>query len=821
MDEEWGEYRQHIELVPRAHRNLSLPNNEFNIIGLHTYYGLESIDSIKQGLSRKVEASEEDLKLLILQWKTRDLECAYRGSASDLLKETDAAFFAISYRHDNKTRWSREGMGKVCKMKEWDEELFVKSALVLCRKLKKTKAIIWCDQIISTRFKHEKNDFQWYTNGLLPYTGMPTVFLSNHVPAQELESRIWIRAERSLSRLCRGSLITGDDISTWRFEPGRMADPDEALVILSQNILSGLWPADHGYWNDDYRQLKKWALWISCKQRIFPQQLHNTLTEIDNMRIISSMRIIAVQPEAAEIEPAFWTKDSKFFLKSYAWNLHVSSEWNSDPCYVSHYTGMINPGCDFTWWSALNFALIFGVLVNENECVTVLGIRESIGYRVFRGTGNPQEYDHGQRIPHRLVLNMIQKAKGEYNIPILYMQDWKMIYAQSDWNIPNIIPPLRYIFVDAWDKNIIQAECILPSVYHRMTKKLLSNTNSEQSPFVAIEGAVDLLSQLTNKWNEFILSNFDQHVKVCDCHNGPVWLEGISKNYVTFGYLPYVTESLILDEDVLNFSKIKLPEKWRAIEYIKNVAREFPNDRQKFVTALFSGASRENCERFLSEWDLSRLILSGGFSSHFHLRQFSAFLSICAQKQGYWSTRAVCRMGKVQVRFFNGREVRILQWSSNLDDFTSIGLVNPEDYHTVETIAEVLPEWQDVPEYGTPYVHTTFMKPNIAETISREECIAIMPASSRIQEDGSSLFLVDMVSTFGENSVAPNNIIIEGDKGALITNSESRLARMVSGITSVLFLNVIRRLNQVSWVLEWIASKWRSLLGNFDFERNY
>lgn len=735
-----------------------------NLWSLCTSLGEKALESVILGLSRRTKLDRDDIGSLISEWEQRNIKCCYSGTVNDIFKLENTAFFAVSYKHASPSTFHRKGRHLISKMDPVDEQLLIESLLEFGKKNKIHHVILWCDQVISTRLDKPENEniVKWYLSGLIPYAVLPVLKLSLHIPEEELENRIWIRAERSLGRMGMGTVYMSKPGFSVRL--GNCGAVNEVLTNLIVLILNGYWPKDIGYWKNDYEEMKQWALYSACRSATNMKSLFESVQPLTNIDVIGSMvRLSTFANGVHSEEKMVSTDDVNFIYKATAWNLNVETLMNSEHRTVSHYMGKMGTYYRFSWWTQENSGNMFGYLVEASFATAIIAVKSSSGpsYDVYRTPATPFIGIYGERLAGDAVLVMIDNFSNLFSVDVSLSPIWKLTYCWKEHIIPPSLGALKFDF-DRADK---LADVIMPTTFQNCTAHLFqarmacegvdSNDTDAQEPIATeFRTAIKI-------WNEFIRSRYEQVLTVSDSC-GYTWLEGYNSTLVTCAFLHFLTTKTQIGSEaeptISNFTYLR--DKHSVYQEIRKLAEDLSSDHKLLANELFP-PGESKCDEKLSDKDVAKFMLFGGFTSGMDLNQYSRFLERVGYERNYYITVLVCRSGILQIRFSGGlKGVQFAERKSTCTDFTAMGFVDPRDAANVSVVSHPLPDTECAQN------NNWFKHNSCGETTDRKELHKLFKHSTRLV-NGHQVLTLDMSSICdGHGEQQPSNILFE-DSGDL------------------------------------------------------
>lgn len=712
------------------------------LYNLHQTLGEEAIVAVMQGLSRKIEPNEGDIRNLIDEWEMRDIRCCYDGEVKELVDNKSILIVAVSYKHAPMEEHERKGKNRISKMTEQDEELLVRSIIEMGKASKSQlgdeykEVIIWHDQIISTKYNQIKSNVQWYNAGLLPYSVLSIIPLSTNIPDDDLEKRIWIRAERSLGRMGRGifHFIHENKMSLC---VGRTGTPEDIMASLAQTILSNYWPEDLGYWKDDYKDMKQWALHTCCRQKPFRRSsVFEEVQPLTDLETLSKMVNIAIIPSHLSYqEPATFTTDHAFNFKATAWNLNICDELKRDNKTINHYMPSMGDYYQFSWWTQEKSSHLFGCLVELRYALAIIALKTNEGYTVHRLKVSPQLYTHAEYRAGNKILEMISSCIDRIHEPVSKMEAWYLTYCRDE----RLTHPSEDMLKEKFDRRERSAHVILPPAYffsiaHLFQAKVNCCPERNETE-IANE-----FQEVIFEWNKYIKNNFDSVIEVRDTSN-TLWFEGVDSKKVTFGLLQYITEKVFLNRAEFEENSIELPDKSTVTREIYRLAEHEKFDRKLFVEELF-GCASGNASNVLSDIEISQFMLHGGFTSTMDSGQFTKFLTNVAKKRRYGITRIVSRNGEVQIRVYDeSNKVRFMQRKSVCSNFTALGFIDPLNLDLARALAVEI-EIEEADKFSPDWTTTQEI------CLVSQGILGEMFENSLRDMNGKSVLPLDMSSVF-------------------------------------------------------------------------
>lgn len=592
-------------------------NFDSKLDGLHcakASLGEQATDIIMLGLSRPISPTAEDTRALISEWESGDDVCCFHGSQEELLAQKDVYVLAISYKHDERSHWKRKGRNLESRMSQDDQDALVTCIIGLGLSPFINSVFIWCDRILSTRLDGRENSFGWYNAGLLPYLYLPVLTLTSYISDEHLESRIWIKAERTLGRLGNGILNPNDArLGLFSTRIGGVAKPT-VLENVALMMLSGYWPADTGFWANAYQDMKKWALGLICrKQSRTELPLFDEIMTVDNMEILANLPELVMLPWGInEDEKPLFTDDSAFFLKATAWNLSLEEIWNYDRKYVSHYLGNLSSRGRFSWWTERTSQTIFGCFATLERACFVLAVRNQNRYKVFRREGNPLQYRHKEIRPGTETKLLIADVARKCHVNIEAEADWDLLYYSDDaLDFHKTHPEVKAAMGDASS----EADAIVPpelvgqtTSLFRVLSRMKSNDSSDSSEAVRFV-------RLFEEWNKYVKKTYKCNVAVRDTLSGPVWLEGYNEEHVSFGFLDMLTRNLIIGDQQVSDRVLLMPSKWDALKELRRVTDSSTEDLKLIEKELYGNVLEGNCESEVTIKEVAIFMICGAFTN--------------------------------------------------------------------------------------------------------------------------------------------------------------------------------------------------------------
>lgn len=670
-------------------------------------FGTKAIESVILGLSREISPTTEDVEQLIADWENRNENCCYKGSVDKLLNMKETLPVAISYRHAPRKMWDRKRVYAndefISKMSNEDQRVLVQSILALGKIEGVEKVMLWCDQVISTRLKGRETDIAWYNNGLLPYIGLRLLHLTLDSD-EDLEQRLWIRAERSLGRMSHGHFVLDKLTKEIYYKTGFTQDPHTVMNNISKQILNSNWPESTDHWKDDFQDMKKWAIFIACRcsKALHPQIFENN-SKFDNIDLLSSAALMATTYSGQEeSHEEYDVCDEYFYLKFTAWNPSICSSWQGKPNYMSHYMGRMGDMYRFSWWEEENTGNMFGELKGLNFTTMILAIKKQEGFKVLRRITSAKNYEHALYIADNTVLYQIDKSFELMNLKRENKNMWRLRYFDEQTEkVGEVNAMISAKFKEENDT----CDITLPYVFQNITTKLF-NAAEKCSNGERIENIVEKIVKLTDEWNSAVRTKYDDFISVRDSIEGPVWIEGYNDEHVTFSFLHFLTESLFTRKEccpmkylgkgmiqMVSAAQI-LPEIFNLIRFVpkdyKTVIGELFLDQFEGVTEIGDAFKLNTVQSFsysLCQKDRAMFTLCGGGSTAITLNCLGQFLRQNAKSRGYWTTESVFNDKTIEIKFSGpSGENGIIMRKANASYFRSIGLVRPKDTICLKSI---------------------------------------------------------------------------------------------------------------------------------------
>ncbi|KAI0556952.1 hypothetical protein FGB62_367g00 [Gracilaria domingensis] len=768
---------------------LDYPGSSSNILRIRADLGEKGLLCVRQGLSRPISPDAEEVRLLINDWERNPKcdNCCFQGTVDDLLNMKRLKVIAISYRHEYITRWHKHGEDKISKMTDCDQKILGEAIDKLKHYDQHSQIILWCDQILSARLKGEENELGWYNAGLIPFAYLPVLALSTsqNQSVNELEKRVWIKAERSLGRMGRGLVEAyqlseyfnpfaifecspREDFNPERNKFGECVSPKALMKTVSFLILSGYWPEPEktDFWYADYGKMKRWAIHVSCKSdRLEDSVFFDLVAPVDFTDILRNMQKFSAVPQGSGFaEGGYFVRDKHFYLKATAWNPWISDLWPKGNRNVSHYMGKLGDVCKFTWWVSSPARKIFGCLVSDTKIADfekrglvisedhrneverlnrkeapptiVIAEEKESGFVLFRYRVSPEVCDlyvHSERNPSQEMKKVFQSAARDDGIDINLDEQWSLLFTWDSMNEASQADEIVNITPAHDDKAVFQ----VPHVLMGTTAGLFQAASSRDSGS-SITGTY---TAAIHNWNEHIKGSFDKYVHVTDSEYGPVWLEGYTKNYVTFGFLDFLTRTLFVqdaheDQVAPIHHEVLMPTEQEFKHRILIASKDATEDVQLIAEELFRDSSAQNYERATDDHEKAGFMISGGFTNTFTGFAVEPFLCTVAKRRGYWRTRVRCRNKKMQIVFTSHENAaRMAQRSTNLTDYDAVGLVRPgnENCVFVRYISEELSE----KEARSPHLWK-----DMQDTFSRAEATSQLP-DAKLPWGGAEAWLID------------------------------------------------------------------------------
>ncbi|KAI0561703.1 hypothetical protein FGB62_74g119 [Gracilaria domingensis] len=658
--------------------------------------------------------------------------------------------YAVSYKHVEKDEWKRKGESRTAKMSDIDQEALV-NVVKACSKIQGIQyVILWCDQIIATRLKGEgKNSLGWYNAGLLPYACLPVLKLSSYISDEVLESRVWLKAERSLGRLGSGTVEVHDAIYGIPGHAIVQRDLERVIRSIAGMILSGYWPKDMGYWKDDYLQMKKWAVSVLVNMKaVSTLPIFDEIKGVDNLEILSIMNEFAHVPKGLQCaEKPMHTDDRLFFLKATAWNMYVQDIWNCDQKTVSHYMGSFCMFTSFTWWANESMTAIFGYLRGMEMGTAVLAVEDGRGYLLHRKAFDPILYSHADKHPSNKALGVLEDVKNLFSIELNLSQKWVLLYSFSNDSDAVCTDPSLRKGLEGW---ATRSDCLVPRIYRGLTTKLYRSAVAKDSDKSAVSKR---FLQILDSWNRYIREDYENYISMRDTLAGTIWLEGYSEDKVSFGFYDYLTRYLSLganpgERSTPQFS-VRLPSRWEFVQETRRIAASSTKDVQILVDEVFGSATEVNCNEFVNLRDVACFMVHGGLTASMDGTELKSFLCRVAAHRGYWTTSNYSRAGTLQIMFASpDGNVRVAQMKTSLSEFHSIGIVRPRDRNAIFKVS--VPVEDDPEQY-----RTHFYWKSMESSTSRHELQTLFVNSVYAVDGGQDVLLVDMsvMDTEEERSV--------------------------------------------------------------------
>lgn len=681
-----------------------------SLLGLQEFrltVGDNAVNAIMKGLSRRVRiGDEEDLKKLIAEWENEKRDCCFQGDVDEICSMKNTYIFAISYKHRQFEEVKKIKAEKriTSKMTEHDQALLLKTVGAMKNKHGIDDIILWCDQILRIKDPNvdvvSDSNVQWHQYGIFPYFAFPVLFLSTDISDDILDKRVWIRVERSIARMRLGFVLYDESRSSLCIQTRGMHGSSSvtvanALLSISQLLLCGYWEIQKdAVWKKDFYKMREWAFYISTtSSSIHHFPFMDKVRKTFNVDIIFNIVNFSVSHADTSFSPeeVIHTTDNYFYLKATSWNLNLMNDvtgiWDKKHSHLSHYMGTLHsapePYYSFSWWKDSSTGNMIGYMSTIGAAIAIFAEKVEDGFLLFRLHCDDVKYSFGDTVVDERIRKIFEECTSSISLQHEFRRDYKLCYChRSLRQAPNLdcLQPVENKKLD------ILGGIWLPTPFahvigYLVDSKLIMSSSQESEQTIITE-----ITVAAEKWNTFIKQTYPNFVHVYG--NGITWIEGISDEIVSFGFLDYISRKLMIGEDRFSSSGyIKLRSKEDVIKEINRLSEEFrSSDIKIYVEELFNKSHivQDN----ISTKEVAMFMLYGGFTSSLKHLQFCLFLTGVARSRGYYSTRISSLGRQVQVRVFNeSEERRLFEKKLNGDQVTAIGFIDPRDKESTDKIS--------------------------------------------------------------------------------------------------------------------------------------